>query len=326
MQRSEDKAMTLLVAVNGAGDNWAPEKWVQRFKERLPEMPVALLGRDQLDAVAVKFVAVWQPSPGILAAYPNLAAIFNLGAGVDALLRDATLPNVPLVRVVNPDLTQRMTEYVVLHVLMHHRQQRLMDRSQADRKWTTPEQWPAAKLRVGIMGMGALGQDAADVLARIGFQVAGWSRTPKSVPGVPCFAGADGLDPFLARTDVLVVLLPMTAETRGILNRALFSKLAKDGPLGAPVLINAGRGLLQVEADIISCLDDGTLGAATLDVFNQEPLAADHPLWTHSKVTVTPHNSADSDPEAISDYVVSQIRRYQRGEPLHNVVSRDRGY
>jgi glyoxylate/hydroxypyruvate reductase len=318
--------MTLLVAVKGAGDNWAPEKWLQRFKARLPDMPVALFGLDQPEASAVTYVAAWQPPPGTLAAYPNLAAIFNLGAGVDALLRDATLPNVPLVRVVNPDLTARMTEYVVLHVLMHHRQQRLLDRSQVARQWTTPDQWAAHKLRVGIMGMGELGQDAAQVLARIGFQVAGWSRSPKAIAGVPCFSGSDGLDTFLARTDVLVVLLPMTAETRGILNRGLFSKLAKDGALGAPVLINAGRGLLQVEADIISCLDDGTLGAATLDVFIQEPLAADHPLWSHPKVTVTPHNAADSDPEAISDYVVSQIRRHQRGEALQNVVARERGY
>ena len=318
--------MTLLVAVNGAGDNWAPEKWLARFSARLPDMPVVLFGRDQPDPATVKYVAAWQPPPGTLAAYPNLQAIFNLGAGVDALLRDATLPNVPLVRVVNPDLTQRMTEYVVLHVLMHHRQQRLMDRSQAARQWTTPDQWAAANLRVGIMGMGELGQDAATVLSRIGFQVAGWSRSLKSVPGVPCYAGADELDTFLVRTDVLVVLLPSTTETAGILNRALFSKLAKDGPLGAPVLINAGRGLLQVEADIISCLDDGTLGAATLDVFNQEPLAVDHPLWSHPKVTVTPHNAADSDPEAISDYVVGQIRRHQRGLPLQNIVARDRGY
>jgi glyoxylate/hydroxypyruvate reductase len=318
--------MTLLLAVKGAGDNWAPDKWVQRFQARLPNMPVALFGRDQPDPAAVKYVAAWQPVPGTLAAYPKLQAIFNLGAGVDALLRDATLPNVPLVRVVNSDLTQRMTEYVVLHVLMHHRQQRLMDRSQAAKQWTTPDQWSASKLRVGIMGMGELGQDAAAVLARIGFKVAGWSRSAKSVPGATCFYGPDGLDSFLARTDILVVLLPMTAETRGILNRSLFSKLAKNGPLGAPVLINAGRGLLQVEADIISCLDDGTLGAATLDVFNQEPLAADHPLWSHPKVTVTPHNAADSDPEAISDYVVSQIHRHLRGQPLQNVVARDRGY
>ena len=318
--------MTLLVAVRGAGDNWAPEKWLVRFQQRLPDMPVALFGRDTPDPVAVRYVAAWQPPPGLLAGYPQLAAIFNLGAGVDALLRDPTLPPVPLVRVVNPDLTQRMTEYVVLHVLMHHRQQRLLDRSQAARQWTTPEQWPAAKLRVGIMGLGELGLDAAAVLTRLGFQVAGWSRSPKTVPGVPCFSGSDGLGPFLARTDVLVVLLPLTADTRGLLNRALFTKLAKDGPLGAPVLINAGRGGLQVEADIISCLDDGTLGAASLDVFEREPLAADHPLWSHRQVTVTPHNAADSDPEAISDYVVSQIRRHQRGEPLTNVVARDRGY
>jgi glyoxylate/hydroxypyruvate reductase len=320
--------MTLLVAVRGAGDNWAPARWVERFLKRLPDMPVAQWGQgqDQPDPASIKYVAAWQPPPGLLAGYPKLAAIFNLGAGVDALLRDAALPDVPLVRVVNPDLTARMTEYVVLHVLMHHRQQRLLDRAQVACQWMTPDQWAAARLRVGIMGMGELGRDASEVLSRIGFQVAGWSRSPKTVPGVPCFSGADGLDQFLARTDVLVVLLPLTAGTRGILNRALFSKLAKDGPLGAPVLINAGRGGLQVEADIISCLDDGTLGAATLDVFNQEPLAAADPLWTHPKVTVTPHNAADSDPEAISDYVVSQIRRHQRGEPLLNVVARDRGY
>jgi glyoxylate/hydroxypyruvate reductase len=318
--------MTLLVAVRGAGDNWAPGKWVERFRLRLPDMPVALWPDDKVPPADVRYVAAWKPPAGLLAGYPNLAGIFNLGAGVDALLADKSLPDVPVIRVVNHDLTRRMTEYVTMHVLMHHRQQRRFDAHQAACQWTTPDQWAAGALRVGIMGMGELGLDAAEVLKRIGFQVAGWSRTPKSVPGVPCFAGAAGLDPFLARTDILVVLLPLTPDTQGLLDRALFAKLARNGPLKAPVLINAGRGGLQVEDDIVASLNDGTLHAATLDVFTQEPLPASHPLWTHPKATVTPHNAADSDPDAISDYVVAQIRRHQQGHSFEHVVVRARGY
>jgi glyoxylate/hydroxypyruvate reductase A len=177
------------------------------------------------------------------------------------------------------------------------------------------------------MGYGELGQDAGEVLVRLGFRVAAWSRSPKlASAGVELFSGAEGLAPFLARTDILVALMPLTPETRGILDRRLFAGLAQGGVLGAPVLINAGRGGLQVEADILAALDDGTLGAATLDVFNQEPLPADSPLWTHPNVTITPHNAADSDPDAISDYVAQQILAFEAGEPLANVVDRRRGY
>ncbi len=144
--------------------------------------------------------------------------------------------------------------------------------------------------------------------------------------GVISFAGEAELAPFLARTDILVALVPLTPDTEGILNRKLFAALARDGRLGAPVLINAGRGGLQNEADILVCLDDGTLGAATLDVFHAEPLPPDSPFWRHPKVTVTPHNAADSDAEAISDYIVAQIRDFEAGKPLQNVVDRERGY
>jgi glyoxylate/hydroxypyruvate reductase len=164
------------------------------------------------------------------------------------------------------------------------------------------------------------------VLVRLGFQVAGWSRSPRAMPGVECYAGMDQLPVFLARTDILVVLVPLTPETKGILNASLFRKLARDGVLGAPVVINAGRGGLQVEDDIVAALNDGTLGAVTLDVFNTEPLPADHPLWSHPRATITPHNAADSDPDAISDYVVAQIEAYERGAQLRNVVDRKRGY
>jgi glyoxylate/hydroxypyruvate reductase len=156
--------------------------------------------------------------------------------------------------------------------------------------------------------------------------VAGWSRTPKSVEGFQVYSGEDGLVQFLNRTDILISLIPLTPDTHGILNRSLFEKLARDGALGGPILINAGRGKLQVEADILSCLDDGTLKAATLDVFETEPLPEDSPLWTHPRVTVTPHNSATSEPEATARYIAQQILRYEAGEPFEAVVDRARGY
>src|SRR5436853_25917 len=155
---------------------------------------------------------------------------------------------------------------------------------------------------------------------------AGSSSTWKSIPGIKGFAGDSQLSEFLARTDVLVCLLPLTPATRGILNRRTFSKLARDGKLGGPVIINAGRGGLQVEDDILAALDDGTLLAATLDVFHTEPLPPESPFWTHPKVTLSPHNAADTDPDAISLYVAEQIARHERGEPLANVVDRSTGY
>jgi glyoxylate/hydroxypyruvate reductase A len=287
---------------------------------------VALLPEDAVEAAAVRYAAVWKPPPGGLAAFPNLAAIFNLGAGVDALMADAALPSVPIVRVADADLTGRMTEYVTLQVLLHHRQQRYLDACQRARKWEPQAQRAASAMRVGIMGLGVLGRDAAEVLARLGFAVAGWSRTRKAVPGIACFAGEPELAPFLARTDILVCLLPLTPATRGILNRRTFALLARDGVLGAPVVINAGRGGLQNEADILQCLDDGTLGAASLDVFEQEPLPADSRFWTHPRVVLTPHNAADTDPDEISKYVARQIERFEAGDALEHVVDPARGY
>lgn len=317
-------ALALLIA--GGTDNWAPERWHARFRHLCPDRRVALIPEDANNPEDIRYAAVWKPRRGALTAFPRLEAIFNLGAGVDAVLSDDTLPAVPLVRVADADLTGRMTEYVVMHVLIHHRQQRYLDACQRDKLWMPKRQWPAQALRVGILGLGVLGRDAAQVLARLGFQVAGWSRTPKTIPGIACFAGEGEFERFLARTDILVCLLPLTPGTRGILNRRTFSKLARDGVLGGPAIINAGRGGLQVEDDILRALDDGTLVAATLDVFENEPLPADSRFWTHPQVTVTPHNAADTDPEAISAYVVRQIERYENGSPLENVVDRQRGY
>jgi glyoxylate/hydroxypyruvate reductase A len=176
------------------------------------------------------------------------------------------------------------------------------------------------------MGLGVLGLDAARKLAAMGFDVAGWSRGPKTVDGLLAFAGAEGLDAFLARTDILVCLLPLTDETRGILDASFLRRLARDGRLGGPILVNAGRGGLQVEADILRCLEDGSLRAATLDVFEREPLPEDSPLWTHPAVTVTPHNASMSAPDAVGLQVAQGIRDMEAGLPLRHRVDRSRGY
>lgn len=316
----------LALLIHGGTDNWSPERWKARFDEVCRERRVLPLAEAKRAAGEVHYAAVWKPAPGELAGFANLKAIFNLGAGVDALMADKTLPDVPLVRVAVDDLTGRMAEYVVLHVLMHHRQELYLRESQREKRWAPKSQWPAGAISVGIMGLGVLGANAAEVLARIGFGVAGWSRSARTIQGVECFHGEAGFEAFLRRTDILVCLLPLTPGTRHVLNRQVFSKLHRDSPMGAPVLINAGRGGLQNEADLLSCLDDGTLGAASLDVFAEEPLPKESPFWTHPKVVLTPHNAADTDPDEISNYVARQIERFEAGDPLENVVDRGRGY
>jgi glyoxylate/hydroxypyruvate reductase A len=314
--------MTLLVAISG----WDAEPWIKRFQELLPDRKIVALG-EPFDRRDVEYVAAWKHPLGSLAGLPNLAAIFSLGAGVDHLIGDSRLPDVPIVRVVDADLMQRMSEYVVLHCLTHLRQQRRYDEQQRQRLWREEQHPPSAReVRVGVMGLGTLGGDAARKLQVMGFDVAGWSRSPKNLDGITTLSGADGLSAFLARTDILVCLLPLTPDTRGILNRRLFEKMARDGRLGGPIIINAGRGGLQVEADILACLDDSTLKAATLDVFETEPLPPDSPLWTHPAVTVTPHIAAASEANAISAYIADQIRRFEAGEPLRNVIDRELGY
>ncbi len=319
--------MSLLIDIKG----WDVAPWVERFARAMPGRMI-VTPQDKFKPEDVDYAAVWKHDRGTLNTFKNLKVIFSLGAGVDHVLSDADLPDVPLVRLVDGDLRNRMSEWVVLHVLLHHRQQRMYDFQQYEKLWEDDRFQPAARdVRVGVMGLGVLGQDAAKKLLAIGFDVAGWSRSAKSgnalqIDGLECFSGSDGLAEFLARTDILVSLLPLTPETRGVLNRALFEALAKDGRLGGPIVLNAGRGGLQVEADILACLNDGTLRAATLDVFEVEPLPGDSPLWHHPQVTLTPHNSAISEIGAVTGFIVRQIERFEAGEPLEHVVDVKRGY
>ncbi len=314
--------MTILFCATG----WSNELWSDALARYLPGRDIRIHGRDDYDPASVRHALVWRQPHGLFRPMTHLEHVFVLGAGVDKVMSDPDLPPCPIARVVDPDLTMRMTEWVTLQVLAHHRRFRTHLAQQAEHRWHQAQQWPASAVRVGIMGFGHLGRDAAGVLARLGFRVAGWSRTAHAVRGVETFSGEDGLAPFLARTDILVVLLPLTPETQGVLDRNLFAGLARDGVFGGPILINAGRGGLQVEADIIAALDDGTLAAATLDVFETEPLPASSPLWAHPKITITPHNAADSDADTISRLVASQIERVEAGLPADHLVDRTLGY
>jgi len=233
---------------------WDPESWAERFRALSPARDIRVWPDRVGNPVDVAYACAWMPPQGLLATFPNLRAIFSLGAGVDHLLADPLLPNVPIARVVDPDLTMRMMEYVTLHVLLHHRRTRLYQAQQCDRLWLDHDQPAASEVSVGIMGFGALGRDAAATLKRLGFQVAAWSRTTKAATDVEIFHGPDGLDAFLARSEILVVLLPNTPATEGILNLTLLRKLKRNGALGGCYLINAGRGKLQVDADIIAAL------------------------------------------------------------------------
>ena len=306
---------------------WPIEQWTAAMKKVAPDLDVRVWPDRMGDLADITYCAAWLPPPGVLRSLPSLKVIMSLGAGVDAILKDQTLPEgIPIVRVNDPDLTGRMTTYIVLHVLMHHRQQRRIDENQRNKVWDSFPTHAAKDLSVGIMGMGVMGTDSAIRLRDLGFRVAGWSRTPKSIPGVESFAGSEAFDAFLARTDVLVSLLPATPDTDGIINRATIAKLSRKGPFGAPIVINAGRGRQQVAEDIVAALDEGALHAATLDVFATEPLPKDSPLWSHPRITLTPHLAADSDPETICAYVAANIRRHELGEPLDNLVDRARGY
>lgn len=300
--------------------------WYERFRALGGERDLRYWPDHVGDPADIAYAAVWRAPHGLLAEFPNLKVIFNLGAGADHHLADPALPDVPLVRAVHPDLTGRMIEYVVLHVLMHHRRQRIYDAQQRERVWELHHQPAASEVAVGIMGIGAIGGAVADVLQRIGFKVAGWSRTEKVVPGVEVFQGAQNLDAFLARSEILVCLLPHTPATEGLLDLPLLRKLKRDGPVAGAYLINAGRGMLQVDAGILAALDEGALAGATLDVFPIEPLPAESPLWTHPKVTITPHNAGDLEPRELVTSVFEQIERLERGLPLQNVIDRTRGY
>ncbi len=277
------------------------------------------------DLSQVDYALLWKPDADLFQRAPNLKVIFSGGAGVDSMMSIAGLPNVPIVRFVDRSLTTRMSEWVVMQCLMHLRDVQGHFRNQRQRLWAPQHGPEAADVTVGVMGLGVLGCDALAKLKVMGFNVIGWSRTQKQIDGTETF-DASGLDAFLGRTDILVGLLPLTPETTGIYNTSLFTRLRRNGALGKPVFINAGRGKSQVSADIVSAIGTGILGGASLDVFAVEPLATDDPLWGVDGVIITPHDSAVSDEKALMRHVEEQIARFERGEALQHLVDRNLGY
>jgi glyoxylate/hydroxypyruvate reductase A len=298
----------------------------QRWHELLSARRDVLLEPDGPADPSITYAVVWRQPANILSNLPNLKAIFSIGAGVDHILADRTVPDVPIVRVVDENLAQHMTEYVVWRVLDHHRFGMLYRAQQKKKIWREPLQRTASDISVGIMGFGSLGRAAAHALLGLGFRVNGWSRSEHQMDGVATFAGNAGLRPFLNATDMLVVLLPLTETTRGIVDYGLLKELRRRNGLGGAVLINAGRGKLQKDDDILRALDDGTLKEASLDVFEVEPLPKTSPLWSHPKVFVTPHAGATSDPNFLVPPMLAQMDAHDRGEALRELVDRQAGY
>jgi glyoxylate/hydroxypyruvate reductase len=302
-----------------------PDAWDEAI-ERLSAVTPVRIWPYMADPLEIEYAIVWKPPHGALKGFPNLRAIFSMGAGVDHLTGDPNLPDVPIVRFVADDLTEHMSEYVLHHVLLHHRRHLEYAEQQRRKIWHSLPQPPARDVRVGVMGCGVLGSNAAAKLAAIGFRTSGWSRSRKSIPGVHCYAGSEEFLTFLGQSDILICLLPLTQQTRGLLGQQLIAAMASDGSLPGRVIVNAGRGALQNEAEILAALDDGALWAASLDVFETEPLPQTSPLWDHPRVVVTPHNAAESNPDALARYVCEQIARLESGGALENVVDRQRGY
>jgi glyoxylate/hydroxypyruvate reductase A len=296
------------------------ELWRDELTARMPELEVRVWP-EVGDPAEIDAALVWRPPPGELARYPNLKAILSLGAGIEGLIADPALPEVPIARMVDPSLTSTMTEYVLLAVLRHHRGFDRFERAQRARRWAFELPPQPDEREVGIMGLGELGAAAARLLLRHGFPVTGWSRTAKAIDGVTSYCGRSELHAFLHRAQILVCLLPLTAETRGILDAATFDGL----PHGAAV-INVARGAHLVETDLLAALDAGHLAGATLDVFADEPLPSDNPLWQHPKVLITPHVASYSVPAIAADGVVDNLRRALAGLPLNYKVDRAQGY
>lgn len=295
-------------------------QWARLFAQRVPDLPFRLWP-DIGDPASVRYLAAWQPPEDLATRFPNLELLFSTGAGVDMYDLSKLPPSVPLVRMVDPEIAAGMTEHITLSVLAAHRDWLTYREDQRAERWNAVPLVRASQRRVGVLGLGVLGKAALTRLKAFGFACAGWSRSAHEIDGVDCYAGEASLDAFLARTDILVCLMPLTDATRGFLNDALFSRL----PRGA-ALINAGRGGHLVQDDLLRALDDGRIGQAFLDVCDPEPLTPGHPFWQHPRVMMTPHIASMTHPESAVEVVLENIRRHQAGLPLEGVVSREHGY
>ena len=295
--------------------------WVKYLSKLDPDIDIRIWPETG-DADDIEFALSWKHPHGEFKRYKNLKCIASLGAGVDHLLADPDLPaGIPIPRVVEHSMAQSMSEYVILAALNHCRQFETYRSDQSQKIWKPRIPLLATDKRVGIMGLGQLGKDAAGKMHALGFPVSGWSRTPQNIEGVDCLAGSDALGVFLSQSRILICMLPLTPQTRGILNLQNFNRL----PAGA-YLINVARGEHLIESDLLSAIDSGHLSGACLDVFNEEPLPPDHPFWEHPKIIVTPHISSITYSKSVAPQIMDNYRRSRTGKALLHVVDPNRGY
>lgn len=294
--------------------------WAEVFRRETPTIDFRLWP-DIGDAARVHYLAAWEPPHDIAERFPQLKLLFSSGAGVDQFDFSRLPPDLPVVRMVEPGIIRGMVEYVTHAVLDLHRDMPAYRRAQQRAQWQPLPVRTAAERRVGVLGLGSLGQAVLAQLAGFGFDCAGWSRSQHVIEGVRCLSGAEGLSELLAHSEILVCLLPLTDETRGFLNAALFERM----PRGA-ALVHVGRGPQLVVADLLAALETGHLAEAVLDVTDPEPLPAAHPLWSHAQVRITPHIASMTQPASAARVVVENLRRFERGEPLVGLVDRARGY
>jgi len=295
--------------------------WLTEFERQFPQLNIQDW-HSVVDTQAVEYGIVWQPSSAYFQRFPNLKAVFNLGAGVDAILSNPAVPEqVQIIRIEDGGMAQQMNEYFSYFLLHYYRDMDLYQQQQKQHHWQVNAVKSPQQFRVGILGLGQLGSHLADHLKAYGFDVAGWSRSKKHLEGLTTYSGDDQLQEFLQRTDALCCLLPLTPATRGILNHQHLSQL----PMGA-VVINGARGGHIVAADLINLLDSGHLRGAVLDVFEQEPLDPQHAFWQHSKILLTPHCAAQSEHHVCVQQIGSKLKAILSNQPITGLINRNTGY
>ncbi|MBT8296614.1 MAG: glyoxylate/hydroxypyruvate reductase A [Gramella sp.] len=309
--------MSVLVVCPGKD----PENWVTALKNQHPGMNIYVYPEDH-DPEEVEFAITWNHPRGLFKNYPNLKVLASMGAGVDHILSDEALPEgIKVTKIVDETLTEDMGDFVLSQVMNHIRGLHHYVKAQSKKEWEKYQYRRPQNTRVGIMGLGVLGNAVADKLHKNNFQVNGWSRTEKNCDNVTSFHGKDQLEEFLENSEILICLLPLTEDTKDILNADLFDML----PEGAYV-INVARGEHLVEHDLMEMINNGHLSGASLDVFREEPLPEEHPFWEHPSINITPHVASLTKPESVVAQIAENYERMKEDEPLKNKVEMDKGY
>lgn len=297
------------------------EPWINSLKKVEPKIDIQIFGKDNNQGES-DFALSWNHPIGAFSNYPNLKCISSMGAGVDHLLNDPDLPkNITITRIVDPELSQSMFEFI-LSLIMNHL--RGLTGYKIEQSYTIWEPKPYIRMKdvnIGIMGIGAIGTHSALQLNKLGFKVSGWASSKKEIKDVTVFYGDKQLPDFLKDSHILICLLPLTKETQGILNEATFRLLPKNA-----FVINVARGQHLVDLDLIELIDNGHLSGASLDVFSDEPLAKEHPFWKHPKINITPHIASLTNPNSVAPQIIENYKRMKENRPLLNVVSRNKGY